>query len=62
MKIKIHEGKNEWRKAGETYSLLLKTYFSARREDYISDVEEAIGLFCKRFWCKEKDGASRNQQ
>ena len=40
----------------------METYCSAERGDYISNIEEAMELFYKMFLCKEKDGASRNQQ
>ena len=57
-----HEGKNEWKEAGEIYLLLFRTYYRVGREDYISNAEEAMGMFCKRFLrYKGGDSARQNQ-
>ncbi|KAF8532490.1 hypothetical protein BDD12DRAFT_557043 [Trichophaea hybrida] len=47
--VEILEGENKWKEAGETYLLLLTTYDRLGNEDYISNTEEAMGLFCERF-------------
>ena len=62
LEISIHEGKNEWNEAGETYLLLFKTYYRVGNEDYISNAEEAMGMFCKRFLrYKTRDSALQDQ-
>ena len=60
--ISIHGGKNEWKEAGETYLLLFRTYYRVGNEDYISNAEESMGMFCKRFLrYKRRESALRNQ-
>ena len=62
LEIKIHEAKNEWNEAAETYLLLFRTYYLVKNEDYLSYAEEALGLFCKRFLrYKKGDGGPQNQ-